>query len=209
MLIALGHQQHITVKIFVHNIPGCITVVGEPADTQPLSLPYCVVHQPLVLPEQLAVKAVNVAGLGRQVLLQKILETPLADKADAGGILLFGRRQAVLLGYLPHCWFFHVTQREQGLLQLTVAYRMQKIALVLIVIQPLQESGLTIFLIAAGVVAGSDGIGPQRQGVIEEGTEFDLAVAKDVRVGCATRAVFFQEVLKHIVPVFSREIGAM
>ena len=90
----------------------------------------------------------NLPGLGRQVLLQKILETALADKADAGGILLFGGGQAVLLRQLPHLGFFDLTDGKQGLLQLAMAYRMQEIALVLIVIQPLQQRGLAICLTA-------------------------------------------------------------
>ena len=61
----------------------------------------------------------------------------------------------------------------------------------------------------AGVMAGGDLVRAQGPGFIKEGLELDLAVAQHVRVGRTTRSVFGQEVLKHAVPVFRREIARM
>jgi hypothetical protein len=52
-------------------------------------------------------------------------------------------------------------------------------------------------------------VGAEHQGVVEERLELDFAVAEDVRVRRATGLVFGQEVLEHVVPVFSREVSGV
>ncbi len=86
---------------------------------------------------------------------------------------------------------------------------MQKVALVLVVVDAAQQYRLAVAFAPAHVMPGRNQVGTQAQGVVEERLELDLAVAKDVRVGRAASLVFFQEVFEHIVPVLGREIGGM
>ena len=65
------------------------------------------------------------------VLAQELPEGTLADKADAGGILLGKVRQTGLLGQLSHGGLLQVSQRKQHARQLRLGEPMQKIALVL------------------------------------------------------------------------------
>jgi hypothetical protein len=47
----------------------------------------------------------DLARLGRQVLLEEVAEAALADEADAGGVFLLGGGQAVFLGDGAHFGF--------------------------------------------------------------------------------------------------------
>ena len=184
-------------------------MVGQAADSQALPLADRVIHQAPVFAQVLALKTANLAGLCRQVLLQEIPETALADKADAGGVLLFCRSQPVLLGQFAHVRFCHGAQRKERLFQFAVADGVQEIALVLVAVQALEQGAQAVRLAAAGVVSGGYCVRAQRPRVVQESPELDFAIAQDIRVGCAPRAIFLEEVLEHVVPVFRGEIGSV
>ena len=151
----------------------------------------------------------DLPGLRRQVLLQEVAEAALADKADAGGIFLFRGDQLVSPGDVAHFGLGNGAHGEQGLLQLGMAHRVQEVALVLVVVQSLQQRALALAFTAARIVAGGDEIGAQLPGVLQEGLELDFAIAQDVWVGRAAGAVFRQEMLEHVVPVLGGEVGAV
>ncbi|MCY1510468.1 hypothetical protein D9M68_448460 [compost metagenome] len=159
--------------------------------------------------DDVAVDCLDLARLGGQVLLEEIGEAALADEADAGGVLLLRRGQAVLLGNRAHCRLFQFADREQGAGDLLAAHRMQEVALVLVRVQALEQFGAAVDVAAAHVMTGGDQVRAERQGIVEEGLELDFAVAEDVRVRGAPGLVFGEEVLEHVVPVFRREVGGV
>ena len=59
-------------------------MIGQATDAQTLTLTDGVVHQAVMLPQVFAVQALDLPWLRRQVLLQKVLETPLTDKTNSG-----------------------------------------------------------------------------------------------------------------------------
>jgi hypothetical protein len=83
----------------------------------------------------------DLARLGRQVLLEEVAEAALADEADAGGVFLLGGGQAVFLGNGAHFGLFQFADREQGLGDLFAADGVQEVALVLVRVQALEQFG--------------------------------------------------------------------
>ena len=61
----------------------------------------------------------------------------------------------------------------------------------------------------AGIVACGYGISAKVQCMVEKGAKLDLAVAEDIRVGCAPCPVFGQKVFKDPVPVFAGKVGCV
>src|SRR6266508_143005 len=51
-----------------------------------------------------------------------------------------------------------------------------------------------------------DALGAERERMIEEGIELDLAVAQDIRVRCAAGLIVVQEIGKHALAVFAGEV---
>src|SRR5690606_30407955 len=110
----------------------------------------------------------DVARLGRQVLLEEVAEAALADKADAGGVLLLGGRQLIFLGDGAHLGLFQFADREQGTADLLAADGVQEVALVLVRVEALEQLAAVVDVAAAYVVAGGDQVGAETQRVVEE-----------------------------------------
>ena len=70
------------------------------------------------------------AGSERQVAIQKFAERPLANKANAGRILLAGVRQRQFTGDTTDIGFLQLAQRKQRARQLGLIESMQEITLV-------------------------------------------------------------------------------
>src|SRR5690606_5436197 len=85
----------------------------------------------------------------------------------------------------------------------------EKIALILVGIQALQQVGVAVLVQSAGVVAGGDQVAAQHGRILKKDFELDFPVTEDVRIGCAPGFVFRQKMLKHIVPVLSGEVGGV
>jgi len=100
-----------------------------------------------------------------------------------GGIV-----QADLLGNLPDFLFGDFPKGKQGLGELSLIEAMQKIALILGVIECLEQLKLrsrgVCNLPDTSVVARCNVICPQLHGVIQKSLELDLCVAQHIRVGC-------------------------
>src|SRR5690606_11239061 len=91
MIAPLFHVQDIFLQVFSHHEPG-LSGAGA-ADAQPAPLSQGVVHEPVVAPLVLAGEGPHLPRLGGQVLAQKLLDIPLADKTDARAVLFLGRGQ--------------------------------------------------------------------------------------------------------------------
>ncbi|MNT59228.1 hypothetical protein D3C72_1967210 [compost metagenome] len=81
----------------------------------------------------------NGAGRVADVAVQKFTKRPLADEADAGGILLLGIGQLDFFGNAAHLGLVQLTHREQRFGQLCLVQAVQKVALVLGWVQPFEQ----------------------------------------------------------------------
>lgn len=86
---------------------------------------------------------------------------------------------------------------------------MQKIALVLVVVDAAQELCLPCAHTCPGIMTGRDPVSAERLCVIEKGMEFDFLVAEYVWIGCSPGTVLIQKMLKHTVPVLTGKIDAV
>ena len=59
---------------------------------------------------------------------------------------------------------------------------------------------------SSNVMAGGNALRAEQLGVIEEGFELDFPVTHDIRIWGAASAVLLQEMLKYVIPVFTRKI---
>ena len=85
-------------------------------------------------------------------------------------------------------------QREDGPRELILVQPVQEVALVLVGVRAAQQLHQAVRPDAvAGIVAGGDALGPQRQGVVQERLELDLGVAEDVGVRREAGLVGLQE----------------
>lgn len=120
-----------------------------------------------------------------------------------------GRGQAVQFGDGAHGRFLQLSDREQGFGELFAGYGMQEVALVLVGIEPLEQFGSILGIAPSYIVSGRYHVGTERQGIIEESLELDLAVAQDVRIRRAPGLVLGEKVFEYVVPVFGGEVGGM
>src|SRR5690606_18062357 len=178
--------------------PGLVASIFQAADTQALTLPDGVVHQAVMASYDLAINGLDGAGLGRQVLLEKVTETTLADKTDASGVLLLCCGQAVFFGDGSYLRFFQLANGKQGLAQLLAAYGVEEVALVLVRVQALEQFAASVDIAAANIVPRCDQVGAERQGIVEECLELDFTVAEDVRVRRSACLVFGEEMLEYV-----------
>ena len=209
-MFPLRHHERVALHLFVHHVPGLFGGIFATADAKPLALAQGVVHQPLMLADDLAVHGFDGAGLGGQELGQEVLELALTDEADAGGVFLLGGDEIQLLGDAAHLGFFQIPDREQALTHLGFAQGIEEVTLILVGIEAAQQARAAGAVVTAHIVAGGDVGGPQLfGGKLQERLELDLLVAQDVRVRGATRLVLFQEVFEDVVPVFGGEVDGV
>src|SRR5690554_2978628 len=168
MVLALYGNEYVALKIFVRHVPGRFRVVGQAADAKPLALPQGVVHQPHVLANNLAFRCFNDTRLSRQVLLQKITEAALTDKADPRGVFLACGDQIVTFGNGAYLGFLQLTQRKQGTPNGNFRYGVQEIALILVDINALEQPWTPGTYPLADIVAGSDFLGIEHLGILEK-----------------------------------------
>ena len=209
-MLPLRHHQRVALHLFVHHVPGLFGRILHAADAEPLALAQGVIHQALVLADDLAVHGFDGAGLGGQELGQEVLELALTDEADTGGVLLLGGDEVELLGDAAHLRLLQIPDREQALTHLGFAQGVEEVALILVVVETAQQARAACAVVTAHIVAGGDVGGTQLfGGKLEERLELDLLVAQDIRVRRAPRLVLFQEVLEHVVPVLGGEVDGV
>ncbi|CRQ69508.1 hypothetical protein PAERUG_E5_London_17_VIM_2_12_12_04056 [Pseudomonas aeruginosa] len=206
VVVALADQQHVALQVLAEHVPGIVAGFLETADAEALALTDGVVHQAAVATDDLAFGGLDVARLGRQVLLEEIGEASLANEADARGVLLLRRGEAMLLGDGADFRLLQFADGEQAAGDLLAAHRVQEVALVLVRVQALEQLGAPVAVAAPHIVAGGDQVRAEHQRVVEERLELDFAVAEDVRVRRTAGLVLGKEVLEHVIPVFRGEV---
>ena len=209
MIIALTDDQLVVFQVLGQYVPRVVARVFQTADAEPLALADGVIHQSMMVADDFAFGRLDLAGLGGQVLLEKVAETTLTDEADAGGVFFLCCGQFVFFRDGAHGRFFQLADREQGLGDLLAAHSMQEVTLVLVRVQAFEQFGAAVDVATTDVMACSDQVCAEHHGVIEKCLELDLAVAKDVRVGRTSGFVFSQEMLEHVVPVLGGKVGGV
>jgi hypothetical protein len=85
----------------------------------------------------------------------------------------------------------------------------QEVGLVLVGIERFAQHRTVRRLLDARVVAGGETPRTETRGVLEADAELDLAIAENVGVGSATRAILAQEIFEHARPILFGEADAM
>ena len=158
---------------------------------------------------RLAVGGFDHPRLSRQIALQKILEAPFPNEADPGTVPLARVVESRLRGDAAHLGFFQIADREQRPGELGLAQRVNEIGLILAAVHSLEQPEAPFPGFDAGVVTRGDQLGAQPQRIIQKGLELDFLVTEYVGIGRPSRRVFGQKDLKHMVPVFGREIDGL
>src|SRR5206468_7729670 len=128
----------------------------EPADAEPLPLTERVEAQPHVAADDAAAFVLDRAGLVAEVAVEELAERPLADEADAGGVLLRRHRQPDLGGELAHLRLLQLTDQEQRARELRLVQPVQEVALVLGAVAALQQLEAVRMLAHACIVPRRD-----------------------------------------------------
>ncbi len=158
MLAALDHHQRVSRRILCRHVPGASVAVPVAADAEPLALADGVEHQAVVAAELAPVGADYRSGIPRDVVLEKRLERPLADKADAGAVLARVIVKLELPGQRP---YLRLGQRAHGkkcMGELALVEQAEKVALILLLIPALKQAIASVLAIDARIVTGGDHI---------------------------------------------------
>ena len=209
MVQALGHDQLVLLQALVDNIPGFIATTVGTANTETLSLADGVVHQAAVFTDDSAVDGHDLPRLCRNKTLQKIPELALTDKTDAGAVFFGGYLEALLPGNIAHCGLVEFSNRKQGVANLVLVEGVQKIRLILVLIETAQELEVPATPADARIVAGGNTLCTEHLRVIEERLELDFTVAHDVGIRRAPDTILVQEIFENVIPVLAGEINRM
>src|SRR6185369_9456212 len=122
MVVALHHPQRILRHVLARDEPRLVFAPAalcafflQAADAQALALAEGMEAQALMLGDHTAALVLDRPRLLRDIAVEELAERPLANEADAGGILLFRVGQSDLLGDAPHFGLAQLAHREQGL----------------------------------------------------------------------------------------------
>ena len=211
VIVAAHHDEGVGGQILAGHEPGrAVGVVAPATDADALALTQGIEREPDVLAHLHAPVIDHRARFGGQIARQELAERAFADEADAGGVLLGGVGQADACGDLAHLGLGDARQREDGPRELILVQPVQEVALVLVGVRAAQQLHPAVRPDAvAGVVAGGDALGPQRQGVVQEGLELDLGVAEDVGVRREAGLVGLQEQAEDPLAVVGSEVDGL
>ena len=146
---------------------------------------------------------------GGEVVLEEKAEIAFPDEADPGRIFLVHDRGKVeLAGDSADVFLLDVRKREKAARDLGFVDLRQEIGLVLRAVEGLPKIMGPVFLDAPGVMAHGDRVEPVLASEIQKRIEFDVFVAKNIRVGGTAPFVFLEEIREHVVPIFLHEIAA-
>src|SRR6185369_6526407 len=122
MVVALHHPQRILRHVLARDEPWLVFPPAalrasflQAADAQALALAEGIEAQALVPGDHTAALVLDRPRFLRDIAVEEFTERPLADEADAGGVLLFRVGQSDLLGDAPHLGLAQLAHREQGL----------------------------------------------------------------------------------------------
>lgn len=215
VVMVLRHDQGVGWKFFLGNKPTLAlctlkALFPHAPNAQPLALPQGVERKALVPTHLQPLGGENWPGLGWEVLVQEGSKGPLSDKANAGGIFLFGIGQANVRGDVANLGLAQVPNGEDDPLKLVLGEAVQEVALVFGRVEPPQELHLTgLKTPHAGVMTCGDGIGPLGHGVVQKRLELDFGIAQNIWVGGAAGRVLLQELGKDAVFVLGGKVHGL
>ena len=151
------------------------------------------------------------ARLFADVAVQKLAKRPLANEANACGVLFPGVGQANLFGNAAHLGLVQLTDREQRFAQLRLVQAVQKVTLVFAGVQALEQLVSARRGIQANpcVMPSGNFFSPQAHGVVQKRLELDLGVAQDVGVGRASGLILAHKLGKNPVLVIGCKIDML
>src|SRR5207249_4564905 len=123
----------------------------------------------------------------RQITVQEFAERPLADEADAGGILLVVVRQSGFARDFSHFALVEIAKREHRSRKLRLIQAVQEITLVLSSVLCLEQLINAVDFAYLRVMSGRNALSAHRQRVVKKRTEFDFGIAQHVRIRRAAR----------------------
>ena len=87
--------------------------------------------------------------------------------------------------------------------------RVEKIGLILVVIEAAQQFDHAVAFARAYVMTGGNAPRAKHLCVVEESLELDFTVAHDIGIGRAPDTVFVQKIFEHIVPVLTGKVDCV
>ena len=204
----LGNRQDIRCHIFTHNIPGVTGTVSAAAYAQSLALPYGIEHQAIMLSDDLVIQAAYFTRILFQIACKKLAKASLANETDAGAVFFGIVAETFLLSQFAYNGLGKLAKRKQASLQLFAGQCVQKVGLVLLGIQPLQQANRWS-VINACIVTGCDCICAKLCCVIKKCPELYFAITNNIRTRGSACLALVQKMCKYPVPVFSRETDGM
>ena len=210
MLVVLDDDECVAARVLVGDVPGRLGRAGLAADTETRSLAERVKRKAAMLAQKPAFRRLDGTGAVLEVPAQEFLKRALADEADSGAVRLVGDpRKSGGVGAAPDLDLGELTERKQSFRERARADAVQKIALILRLIAPLEEPGAGGAVVEPGVMAGGDAVGAEAVHVFQADAELDLAVAEHVRVRRATCRIFTQKAGEYALAVLGREAHPM
>src|SRR5690606_20701532 len=161
---------------------------------------------PVVAPLDLARERAHLPGLRGKVAREERLVAALADEADAGAVRAVVVRQPGGARQGAHLGLGQLAERKQRARERASGHGAEKVALVLGAMARLEQPRARGARRQARVMAGGDALGAERERVLEERLELDLAVAQHVGIRGAPGAVLVQKMTEHPLPVLGGEV---
>ena len=137
--MALHDGQHVAREILAGDEPSGLVCAALSADAQALTLPERVIREPLMPPDDAAVRGLDRTRRLGQIPGEKVAERSLADKADSSRVLLRVRRDSLFAGDRAHCTLRQMTDGEKRAVELTLIEPVKKISLILRSVDRLQQ----------------------------------------------------------------------
>jgi hypothetical protein len=157
-------------------------------------------------PDDAAVRGLDRTRRLGQIPGEEVAERSLADKADAGRVLLRVRRDSLFAGDRAHRALRQMTDGEKRAVELALIEPVKKIGLILRSVDRLQQQDAVVGAPQLRVMSCCDALGAERERVIEKGIELDLAVAQNIGVRRSAGSIVVQEIGKHPLAVFAGEV---
>ena len=206
MIGPLHDDQSVARLILGSDVPGRIAAARQAADAETAALPERVAFEAAVPAEAVAVCRLDRARLSRQEAPDELAEGAFADETDAGRVALVEYRQAALAGDAAHLGLAQVPNRKFGAGEGGGTDFVQKVTLVLVVIDTAQQARTGR---GACVVSGGIAVSAEAQRVGETGAELDLAIAEHVGIRRAACSEFRQEMREHAFAVLGGKVRTM
>src|SRR5262245_30999600 len=146
MIVSLYRLQHVALEVLARHVPRGVLVTAagvagrlEAADAQPLALAERVEAQPDVAADDAAAVVFDCTRRVTEVAIEKLAKRPLANEADAGGVLLLRVRQPNLGGDLAYLRLLQFARREERAGELSLVQAVQEVTLVLAAVAAFEQ----------------------------------------------------------------------